>query len=164
MLPKLSIRTATTNDVELLSRFRYALRSITNPPSSTESEFLPRCQKWMKNSLDTNSGWSAWIAELDQRPIGNIWVQIIEKIPNPTDESEFYGYITNLYIIEELRGRGIGSELLETALDWCRSNDAHAVLLWPSQKSRSLYLRHGFSTPDDLFQLILEENVYDYYP
>jgi GNAT superfamily N-acetyltransferase len=109
----------------------------------------------MKISLDTNGGWRAWIAELDQRPIGNIWVQIIEKIPNPTDELEFYGYITNFYIIEELRGRGFGSELLETALDWCRSNDAHAVVLWPSQKSRSLYLRHGFATPDDLFQLIL---------
>jgi hypothetical protein len=28
-----------------------------------------------------------------------------------------------------------------------------AVILWPTARSRSLYLRHGFTAPDDIMQL-----------
>jgi GNAT superfamily N-acetyltransferase len=55
--------------------------------------------------------------------------------------------------VPEARGRQIGERLLRTALKWCRERQIDAVILWPSKRSRTIYLRHGFAVPDDLFQL-----------
>ena len=99
--------------------------------------------------------WECWVAEVNQQLIGAIWVQLVEKIPNPRAEAEHHAYITNFYIEEEARGRGVGSQLLSAALDWCQTRDVHAVILWPTERSRSLYERFGFAVRDDLMELVI---------
>jgi GNAT superfamily N-acetyltransferase len=84
-------------------------------------------------------------------------LQLIEKTPNPTKEPEFHAYITNFFIIEAERGKGLGSRLLSTALSWCRDAGVHNVVLWPSEKSRSLYEQFGFSARTDLLELTLAD-------
>jgi GNAT superfamily N-acetyltransferase len=39
---------------------------------------------------------------------------------------------------------GTGSALLEAALAWCREAHVDTVILWPSERSRTLYARYGF--------------------
>jgi GNAT superfamily N-acetyltransferase len=97
------------------------------------------------------------VAERGGKPVGNLWAQLIEKIPNPAVEPECHAYVTNFYVREGERGRGTGSLLLAAALDWCRSSGVHAVILWPTERSRSLYLRHGFAVREDLLELIVGE-------
>ena len=87
--------------------------------------------------------------------MGHLWLQLIEKIPNPIVEPEQHAYITNFYVREEARGCGIGARLLEAALAWSKAQDVQAVILWPTEQSRSLYLRHGFAVRDDLLELLL---------
>jgi ribosomal protein S18 acetylase RimI-like enzyme len=48
--------------------------------------------------------------------VGNLWLQLIEKIPNPTTEPEQHAYVTNFYVTEAARGQGIGTMLLSAAL------------------------------------------------
>ena len=90
-----------------------------------------------------------------QAPVGNIWSQLVEKIPNPAAETECFVYVTNFYVREEYRGKGIGTMLLSEAIDWAKTNNAHTVILWPRERSKSLYLRHGFTAADDLMQLAI---------
>jgi GNAT superfamily N-acetyltransferase len=97
------------------------------------------------------------VAERERELVGNLWAQLIEKIPNPAVEPERHAYVTNFYVREGERGRGTGSLLLSAALDWCRESDVHAVILWPTERSRSLYLRHGFAVREDLLELIVWE-------
>ena len=110
----------------------------------------------MEERLREGSPWRCWIAEKGHLPVGNVWVQLIEKIPNPASKSEYYAYLSNFYVNEDLRGSGIGSLLLSEALNWCRDQSVHAVILWPTERSRSLYMRHGFGVRDDLLELLLE--------
>jgi len=84
-----------------------------------------------------------------------LWLQLVEKIPNPRSEPEHHAYITNFFIQEFTRGRGIGSRLLSTAIAWCEARDVHAVILWPTERSRSLYERSGFAVRDDLMELLI---------
>jgi GNAT superfamily N-acetyltransferase len=102
--------------------------------------------------LHPHSCWRCWIAEYEEQPVGNIWSQLVEKIPNPASETECYVYVTNFYVREEHRGQGIGTRLLSEALTWAETNNAHTAILWPRERSKSLYLRHGFSAADDLMQ------------
>jgi L-amino acid N-acyltransferase YncA len=148
------IRLATVSDALMLAKFRYAFRSSNGAAQENETEFVQRCSVWMKERLRKNSPWRCWIAETDA-PVGHLWAQLLEKIPNPSSEPEHHAYLTNFYVREDVRGRGIGSTLLAAALDWCKASEVHAVILWPTDQSRSLYLRHGFAVRSDLLELLL---------
>jgi GNAT superfamily N-acetyltransferase len=155
---EISIRLATVPDALMLARLRYVFRSSISPACESEEEFVKRCSLWMQRRLQENNPWKCWIAEQGDTIIGNIWMQLLEKIPNPVIEPEYLAYITNFYVHEESRGQGIGSRLLSIALDWSKSQDVQAVILWPTEESRSLYLRHGFAVRDNLLELMLAES------
>jgi GNAT superfamily N-acetyltransferase len=149
------IRTATPSDAAMIARLRYDFRTRHAPAVEDRGDFLARCERWMSERLGDSGPWRCWIAERDSVTIGNIWLNLIEKIPNPAPEAECHAYITNFYVLEEARGQGVGSKLLTVALEWCVSQRVHAVILWPSDRSRPLYERHGFAVRDDLLELIV---------
>jgi GNAT superfamily N-acetyltransferase len=149
-----AIRSATPGDADALARLRYALRASTGRATEPQEDFIKRCSLWMKDHLKVGA-WHCWVAESNGHLVGAVWMQVVEKIPNPRDEAEHHAYITNFYVQEEARGNGIGSQLLREALTWCQTHDVHAVILWPTERSRSLYERHGFAVRDDLMELIV---------
>jgi GNAT superfamily N-acetyltransferase len=149
------VRLASVNDADMLAKLRFDLRSSFHNVCESEDEFIARCTSWMRARLRDDAAWQCWIAEVDSTAIGSVWVQLIEKIPNPIAESESYAYLTNFFVREEYRGKGIGTMLLAEALAWSRSKDAAAVILWPTERSKPLYVRHGFKPADDFMELVL---------
>ena len=147
-----NVRAATHADAHALAHLRYEFRAAAGETVEGEREFVTRCAEWMAERLKMEGAWRCWVAEDEAEIIGHIWLQLIEKIPNPSPEPERHAYITNLFVRERARGRGVGSALLTIALDCCAACGVHAIILWPTEKSRTLYLRHGFSAPADLFE------------
>src|ERR1051325_11312916 len=145
-----TVRRATVDDVTNLARFRYAFRSRRHAATEEENEFLTRCVAWMRPRLHAESRWRVWLLEENGTPIGNLWVQIIEKIPNPGKESELHAYVSNVFVLPEYRNTGGGGMLLDAALAECRVFHVDTMFLWPSDESRPLYQRHGFAPPDRL--------------
>lgn len=152
---ELTIRRASEADAPSLARLRYAFRSSTDIATENEAVFLERCTAWMEEHLAAESRWKCWVIETSGDLTGCVWVQLVEKIPNPRDESENHAYLTNFYVQEFMRGRGVGSRLLQEVIAWCRTHDVHAVILWPTERSRGLYARQGFAVRDDLMELII---------
>jgi|ERR1051325_3151235 GNAT superfamily N-acetyltransferase len=150
-----SIRFAQPTDAAALARLRYALRASMGRATEPETEFIERCSTWMHQHLQSEA-WHCWVAESSGQLIGAVWLQVVEKIPNPRNEAEHHAYITNFYVQEKTRGSGIGSQLLRGALDWCQAQEVHAVILWPTERSRSLYERFGFAVRDDIMELIVK--------
>lgn len=151
-----AIRFATEADAPMLARLRFALRASTHDQvHENEATFIERCTRWMQKRLRPDGAWKCWIAEDASTTIGSLWVQLVEKIPNPIAEPESYVYLTNFYVRPESRGRGIGSKLLAEALAWSKSQNAEIVFLWPTERSKPLYVRHGFSPPANLMELNL---------
>ena len=157
----MEIRPALASEAATLARLRFGLRS--RPTNiETEQEFLERCEAWMTRALKQGN-WRCWVAERDDELVGALWLQLVEKIPNPTAEPERLGYITNFFVAESERGKGLGSRMLEEVLRWCREQRSTKgclvsdVILWPSDRSRTLYLRNGFIVPKNLLELELGE-------
>ena len=108
----------------------------------------------MKKAFGANSSaWRCWVIDDGKKLLGHVCVQLFEKMPNPVNEPEAHAYLTNFYVIPELRGRGLGRKLLNKALTWCRAQGADAVILWATAESKSLYLRCGLREPADILEL-----------
>ena len=150
----MKIRLATESDARLLAGLRYEFRSSKDPVNENENAFRERCENWMRDRLRNTVSWKCWIAENDGVAAGNLWLQLIEKIPNPGFEPEYHAYVTNVFVREDSRGRGVGSKLLAAALDWLQSQDVHCVFLWSTNQSGGFYLRRGFSTNDGLLERV----------
>lgn len=151
---EIRVRMATEPDALMLARLRYEFRSLFHQVRENEATFVERCAEWMRERLRNESFWKCWIAELEDTAVGNVWVQLVEKIPNPIEEPEYYIYLTNFYVREQHRSHGVGSMLLSEIFAWARSKNVKTVILWPTERSKPFYMRHGFSNATDLMQLV----------
>lgn len=150
--PRLSIRAADAADAMVLAELRYRFRSALGAPIESEAAFVARAMPWFADRL-RGERWRAWLAvDGERRIVGHVFVQFIEKVPNPVQEAEAIAYITNVYVLPEVRNQGIGALLLAEALRACHSVQVDTVILWPSQRSISLYRRHGFTAPSTLLE------------
>ena len=151
-LSSIAVREAVVADGPTLARLRFEFRASQGAVNETEAAFLARCEPWMASRLGPSSVWRAWVAETAGAIVGTAWLQLIEKIPNPTSEPELLGYVSSLYVQPAWRNHGVGAALLTTCIRACEDAVVDAIVLWPTPQSRSLYQRVGFDVTDDLFQ------------
>src|ERR1051325_8048001 len=89
-----TIRFAAAADARDLARLRYLFRSGLEAAWDDEAVFVDRCRVWMEERVQEGSAWRCWIAEQNRVVVGNLWMQLIEKIPNPVIEPARHAYIT----------------------------------------------------------------------
>jgi GNAT superfamily N-acetyltransferase len=154
-MARIQIRLARSGDSRALADLRYRFRTETESATETKRRFLRRCASWMKKRFHSGSyPWRCWVVDDGKQLLGHICVQLFEKIPNPIhDEPEIHAYVTNFYVVPEMRSQGLGNRLLNKALSWCRVRGTDAVILWATPDSKSLYRRCGFVQPTDIFEL-----------
>ena len=146
------IRRATLDDAAALAELRWEFRSGRIPAVEAHGTFVERCTAWMRHELE-GAVWRAWAAVDDHGAIvGQVWMHLIQKVPNPVGERERHAYLSNLYVKPDARG-GAGTVLLETALEWARENAIDSVVLWPSKRSVTLYRRHQFTREGGVMEL-----------
>lgn len=146
------VRRATPDDAPALAELRWEFRAGRDPAIEAHDAFIDRCTAWMRQELD-GVQWRAWAAVDDSGTIvGQVWVDLIQKVPNPIGERERHAYLSNLYVKPDARG-GAGTPLLETALEWARENAIDRVVLWPTKRSVTLYRRHQFTREGDVMEL-----------
>src|SRR5438105_988874 len=119
------IRAATPHDAPALAELRWEFRAGREPAAEDHDAFIVRCSAWMAREL-AGPRWRAWVAVDRDRIVGQVWTDLIEKLPNPVGECERHAYLSNLYVQPSARG-GIGTQLLETALQWASENGIDRV-------------------------------------
>lgn len=146
-----AIRPASSDDAQPLAALRWEFRAGRDAPVESREAFVDRCTAWMARELAGNA-WRAWVATDGDRIIGQVWVHLIHKVPNPIGERDRHAYLSNLYVQPSSRG-GVGTALLETVLEWARGAAVDRIVLWPSERSVTLYRRHQFRRDADVMEL-----------
>jgi GNAT superfamily N-acetyltransferase len=144
------IREARIDDAPALAGLRYSFRAELKAAAEDRDTFVDRCTEWMATRLAGGS-WKCWVAESSDdggravpRIVATVWVELVEKLPNPNGEPECHAYLTSFVVVPAHRGGGLGSRMLRIAIEWCESRGVDSIFLWPSEKSRPLYERNGF--------------------
>lgn len=152
----IEIRPAAVTDAQRLAELRWEFRSGKSEPVEDRDTFIARCAGWMRAQLTTNLQWHAWAAVDGGRIVGQVWAHPMDKVPNPAHERERHVYISNLYVLPGARG-GVGSRLMDAVIAWATApTNVDRVILWPTERSRSLYARHGFRAASDVVELKLD--------
>jgi GNAT superfamily N-acetyltransferase len=149
---QITIRPASPTDAPTLARLRYRFRALLGAAIESEETFVGRAADWFSTRLAADA-WRGWVAvDGNDEIVGHVFIQLVEKIPNPLPEPEAIGYLTNFYVVPAWRNRGLGRRLIEVALAACDSLDLESVILWPTEESMSLYARHSFAPPAKLLE------------
>lgn len=69
---------------------------------------------------------------------------ILEEMPSPENPTGAVGYLMNIYVVPEHRGRGIGSDIVSWLLQQARERGITKIMLETTAAGREVYTRLGF--------------------
>lgn len=146
------IRRAEPADALALAALRWRFKTEEEDAGSpsSEDEFVVACADWLRDRL--TGQWRAWLAEIDGRVCGHVFLCLVEKVPSPYPSSAALGYVTNVYVTPEQRDLGLGRALLDEVSRYAREQHLDTLIVWPSERSVPLYRRCGFDRPGELLE------------
>ena len=144
-----TIRRATVADVPVLAELRHEF-TFEDPeqPIELREDYQEAFAEIIGRGITTGR-WTVWVAETDGAIVAHVYVGLIDKIPRPTRQDRWIGYLTNVYTRPEHRGRGVGAALLDRVTSWATEHDVELLVVWPSEESVGFYERAGFSSTRD---------------
>lgn len=155
----MNFRIALPADIPTLVAMRWAFRTESPhaAPAYTLEEFTAACTAFLQRVLSSGF-WVVWLAEEDGQIISHLFIQIIEKMPNPRTLNPRYGYVTNVYTRPAYRNQGVGAQLMRQAQTWAEEQGLEMLVLWPSRLSVPFYRRAGFSNSTDMLVFSIFED------
>jgi GNAT superfamily N-acetyltransferase len=145
-----SIREASIDDTPEILRMRrgmyedmgYADISALDGMISVSSAYLAK-------HLEDGS-FRAWLACSGEHVVAGGAVIISPWLAHPYDLECRRATILNVYTDRAYRRRGIGRALMQTMIDWCRSEGFARVTLHASDDGRHLYESLGFEASNEM--------------
>ena len=157
------IRRAVADDASALAKMRFEFKREDHegaPAPVAEATFVDAASPWLRQRL-ANGSWLAWVAEVDGQLCGQVFLHVVEKVPDPYPGSAVLGYVTNFYVSPAHRGHGLGRLLLDALRTHTDAENFDTLVVWPSERSASLYKRTGFARPEELLELPLGNDSSD---
>jgi len=154
----INYRELKLDEFPALAKLRWIFQAEENKALAEEAErpFLENCVAMLKSPqfLRQFTHFGAFDKDV---LVSMASVNRISMIPRPGREVDEYGYLTNMYTIENYRGQGIGTELLKHIKEWASLQNFELLLAWPSEKSISFYQMAGFEKNNQPWILTLRE-------
>ena len=136
------IRVAGDDDVAAIA----SLRALWSASTAHDTEFEARMAAWLEDEGDRRT---VWLATAEDAPVGMASVFEYRRMPRPGRPGSCWGYISNMFVREHLRNRGIGSALLAAIVEAAAERGYARLVLSPSERAVPFYRRAGFVVPSD---------------
>jgi len=115
-------------------------------PYDADGSIAPQYLQHLLARCDETNG-KIFVVESDGRVVGMVCVYATVKA-NKLDEEEYeYGYVSDLVVLAEHRGKGLGRALLKLAKDYAQQQGATLLrisVLARNKVARKLYIDEGF--------------------
>jgi len=162
--PRVVVRRATAADLATIVELRLAmmieiteLRRVSGAPTDPLdlAALRPPNERWIAEHLDRD--FLAWLAEIDDRPVGSVGLLWFSHPPGPTSAPGTEAYLLNVYTRPEARRMGLARALMERAIEAAREAGVKRVWLRTSEAGRPLYESLGFRPRDNDLRLDIEQ-------
>ena len=137
-----SVRRATDGDVSTLIELRAAWTA-----QPVDAAYVAAFEQWWRRERDQRV---TWLAESGDRAVGMLNMLVFSRMPRPGREPSQWGYVANVFVLDEHRDRGIGRCLVDAATAYADEHGFARVVLSPSPRSVPFYERAGFGPATSL--------------
>ncbi len=151
-----SIRLATLNDAATIAGHRHRMFLDMGKYDPQELEPMTNAYRpWLESKMAAGEylGWLATDAYGSVAAGLGLW--LMDWPPHVIGSGLRRGNIINVYTEASHRKQGLARRLLNTALDWCRTNGVDVIILHASKDGRHLYESVGFE-PTNEMRLVLD--------
>jgi GNAT superfamily N-acetyltransferase len=139
--PEVVVRVAATGDIGAIA----SLRSRWSAGAGADPDFEKRMATWLALEGERRT---TWLATLGESPVGMASLFEYRRMPRPGRPDSRWGYVSNMFVREDSRNRGIGSALLTTIVTAADERAYARLVLSPSARALPFYRRAGFIVPD----------------
>lgn len=138
---KVTVRRGSAGDAVALAELR--LRGHSGGELDRDA-FVEAFAAWVGDHAETHL---PFLVEVDGAVAGMAWLLVAERVPGPDRPRRRFGDVQAVYVLPELRDRGVGAALLAAVLAEARGLGLEHVTVHSSERAVSLYRRVGFG-PD----------------
>jgi GNAT superfamily N-acetyltransferase len=150
------IRLAQESDAPALAALRWEFRAEGGePPAVPYAEFSAHYAAFFQAGLAGGERGHVVAEDADGALLGHTVCQVVPLVPRPCRLNDACGVITDNYVRPAYRDRGVGAALLAGIVEWARTRELETVIVWPSDRARPFYARHGFSDRSEVMELVL---------
>jgi GNAT superfamily N-acetyltransferase len=116
-----------------------SLRGLWHP--GDDAGLAPRMAAWLAADGERRT---TWLATLAGAPAGMVSLFEYRRMPRADVPDSRWGYVSNLFVREDARGRGVGSALLGALIAAGEERAYAHLLLAPSAEALPFFRRAGF--------------------
>jgi GNAT superfamily N-acetyltransferase len=150
MTETIDYRLSTNRDLVGLADLRWRLQTDDRPiADNTEYDRFVGDFVRIGQSEPRTGELFHWVACSGDRLLGAMSVILVRKLPKPGNLDGRWGYLTNCYVLPEMRNLGVGGSLLSRVKSWARELELELLVVWPSDWAFRFYERGGFTRPAD---------------
>ncbi|MBO1766818.1 GNAT family N-acetyltransferase [Allobranchiibius sp. GilTou38] len=144
MVSALTIRESGPNDWRAAGELRWAWDiEDGDAPAYEHDEFVRTFADWIGAQQATHT---CWVAQEGEAIVGMAFLVRTPRPPRPSTGDRWVAEIQSVYVPASHRGRGIGSQLVDTLIERARTAGSDRVIVHSRPKSVQVYHRAGFAT------------------
>jgi GNAT superfamily N-acetyltransferase len=153
----IAVRPVAAGDVEVICRHRNEMCRAAHFDETALAAMAQPFREWLIARLSTGE-YFGFFAEADGAIVGGVGLMILDWPPHPLHpEDGRRGYVCNVYVEPELRGRGIARALMrEAEAEFERRGITYAVL-HASPMGRPLYESTGWTGTNEMRKQLRSE-------
>lgn len=149
-----TIRTATPLDANAMAKLRIQLLEETEHFSEDRSSFLHSTELYFSNAIEKET-YFGWIVEMEGQTVAMGGVNVFMRMPYPENPQGKEFYLLNLYTLPEFRRLGMGSALVQKAIELAKGHYAPRLWLDSTIKGLSIFEKAGFQRNQSAMELAL---------
>lgn len=139
---RVAVRKATAADTAALAQFWWRWSDEEHAYGGTDrAAFAELFSAWVAEHRSTHV---PFMAEVGGDPVGMAWLMLSDRVPSPGRRHRRTGDVQSVFVVPELRDRGVGAALLDAVLAEGRRLALEHVTVHSSERAVPFYQRAGF--------------------
>jgi GNAT superfamily N-acetyltransferase len=122
-------------------------------------EFIKKTEALVRDYLsgDWTNNYRYFLIEIEGRIAGGCGLSTLQIPPLADQVTGVYGYVSNMFVEPDLRGKGLGKRLMNHVVEFCRESGIGLLILHSSRDKTEFYKSLGFTNSRFLMHLIIRE-------
>ena len=143
-------REVRPDDLERVCRHRHEMFKASGRTDAMVAPMTAAFRPWLARKL-ASGDYFGWIAMADGAAVGGLGMMVIDWPPHPSHPAQdVRGYILNVFIEPEHRGRGVARALMNLAMSEARRRGVLYMVLHATQMGRPMYEKLGWRQTSEM--------------